>query len=588
MIKDKVASLNLESGRSWMPATLWRLFRDDRGKVLGALFFTTVKHVPFLVTPVITANIINCITNPGPHPLRDLAVNALVLLVLVLQNIPTFMIASRFISKVVRDMEAAVRGALVRRIQFLSIGFHDRFRSGRLQSKILVDVEALVRLSRQLLNSVLMSLLNVIFAVAVTLLRKPEVALFYLVTIPLAVGLIRLFRGRMSTRNRYFRSEVESMSARVAEMVEMIPITRAHGVEDFEIAIADSQLAHVKTAGHRLDMLNALFASSTWVTMQVFQLLCLVVTGYMAFRGMIPIGDVVMYQGFFAMIVNSANHLLSIYPELARGAEAVRSVNELLQCDDVEANTGKRVLSSVRGRYSFEHVSFTYPAASTPAIRDFSLHIDEGTCVAFVGGSGAGKSTLLNLIIGFRRPDSGRILLDGVAMQSLDLRSYRRHIAVVTQDIILFSGTIRDNITYGMWDVEDKKLYEAIEMANAAEFIDALPEGPDTIIGERGKTLSGGQQQRIAIARALIRNPRVIILDEATSSLDVVSEALVQEAIERLVRNRTTFIVAHRLSTIRHADRIVVVKNGRCVEEGSHDELMRRESEYYRLKALQV
>lgn len=569
-------------------ATLWRLYRDARGKVAAAVFFVTVKHIPFVITPVITANIINCITEPREHPLRDMVINAVVLLVLALQNIPTFWIASKFISRVVRDMEAGVRRALVRRIQFLSLGFHDRFRSGRLQSKILVDVEALVRLSRQLLNSVLMSLLNVVFAIVVTLVREPLVALFYLFTIPLAVALIRIFRGRMRIRNKRFRKEIESMSARVSEMVEMIPITRAHGVEDFEIATADSQLAHVRTAGHRLDMLNALFASSTWVTMQIFQLLCLVVTGYMAFRDLIPVGDVVMYQGFFAMIVNSTNHLLSIYPELARGTEALSSVNELLGCEEVERNEGKRKVTSLRGEYTFEHVSFTYPSATVAAVRGLSMRIDEGTCVAFVGESGAGKSTLLNLIIGFRRPDAGRILLDGVDMSTLDLRTYRQHLAVVTQDIILFSGTIRDNITYGMWDVDDKRLHEAIEMANAREFIDQLPEGWNTVIGERGKTLSGGQQQRIAIARALIRNPRVIVLDEATSSLDSLSEALVQEAIERLVENRTTFIVAHRLSTIRHADRIVVMKAGTCVEEGTHDELMKREGEYYRLKSMQM
>jgi ATP-binding cassette subfamily B protein len=401
------------------------------------------------------------------------------------------------------------------------------------------------------------------------------------------VTLMRIFREGMRARTKEYRTRVESLSARLSEMVDMIPITRAHGVEEVEIGAMTSRLEDVRKAGFRLDIVNAWFGASTWVTMQTFQLLCLVVTGLMALRGMIPVGDVVMYQGFFAMMIGSVSMFLNMYPQLNRGAEAVTSIGEVLDCPDIERNFGKKPVPSVRGELVFDRVGFTYPTAASPAVRDINLRVEAGECIALVGESGAGKSTILNLIIGFRRPTEGRILLDGIDMEELDLRQFRSHLAVVTQQTILFSGSLRENIAYGLRNAEERKIREAIEMANAAEFIDRFPLGLDTPIGESGKMLSGGQQQRIAIARALIRDPRVIILDEATSSLDVIAEFQVQQAIERLIKGRTTFVVAHRLSTIRIANRVIVMKAGAVAEAGTHDELMARKGEFFRLRSLQ-
>jgi len=194
---------------------------------------------------------------------------------------------------------------------------------------------------------------------------------------------------------------------------------------------------------------------------------------------------------------------------------------------------------------------------------------------------------LMSLVIGFRRPTSGRILLDGIDMQDLDLRQYRRFLAVVPQTTLLFGGTVRENIIYGLKKIDDRQIWEILEIANAADFVTKLPMGLDAKLGERGARLSGGQRQRIAIARALIRDPRIIVLDEATSALDVATESLIQQAIQRLVKGRTTFIVAHRLSTIRNADRILVLKHGVCVESGTHEQLMKSKGEFYRYKLLQ-
>jgi len=251
---------------------------------------------------------------------------------------------------------------------------------------------------------------------------------------------------------------------------------------------------------------------------------------------------------------------------------------------DLERNAGKALVSEVAGAVRFEHVGFAYDdAPDEHAIEDFSLDVVPGETVALVGPSGSGKSTVLNLVIGFLKPTTGQILLDGRDVTGLDLRSYRRHLAVVPQESLLFEGSVRANVTYGSPELTDAAVRAALRDANALDFVEQMG-GLDAVIGERGARLSGGQRQRIAIARALVRDPRVLVLDEATSALDTASERLVQEALARLMHGRTTFVVAHRLSTIQGADRIAVMRAGRLVEIGSHAELMAADGAYAALQ----
>jgi ATP-binding cassette subfamily B protein len=255
---------------------------------------------------------------------------------------------------------------------------------------------------------------------------------------------------------------------------------------------------------------------------------------------------------------------------------------------DEERDSNKEKISSLQGSYEFRDVRFHYPDDSHPVLNGLNLKVEKGETVALVGESGSGKSTVLNMLIGFYHPSSGTVLVDGKDMNDLDLHVYRSHIATVPQTSVLFSGTIRENIVFGMENCTQEQIDEAIHIANLENVIAKLPQGLDTNVGEHGDKLSGGQRQRIAIARAVIRNASVIIFDEATSALDTVSEKLIQESLDRLAENRTTFIVAHRLSTIRNADKIAVIKDGKCVEFGTWDELMALGGEFYKFRNMQA
>jgi ATP-binding cassette subfamily B protein len=285
---------------------------------------------------------------------------------------------------------------------------------------------------------------------------------------------------------------------------------------------------------------------------------------------MLPLtpGDFVLLAFYFNIILQAVMQFNTMLPIITRGFDGLRSIGEILECPDIEENRGKKSVAEVRGEFRFENVSFSYDKNSggQPALQKINLHVQAGEGIGIVGPSGSGKSTLVSLITGFHRPTSGRIFLDGADMNEIDLRTFRRHLAIVSQQTILFNGTLRENIVYGTKAVSEAELQSAIAGANAASFIKELPRGIETEIGAGGVQLSGGQRQRIAIARAFLRNPRVLILDEATSSLDTGSEAVVQEALERLMIGRTTFIIAHRHVVLRRANRILTLDRGMIVE----------------------
>ena len=527
---------------------LLSIYKGYYGKLFLSIVFFAIKHSPVWVLPIVTANIINIATERPDNAGIKILVNALFMSFFMIQNIFTNYLHTWLYAKTVRSVEQELRSSLVRKLQQLSISYHNEMQSGRLQSKIMRDVEQIETLSSQIFISVLSILLNIIVAFGVVIFKSLTVFLFFLATIPVAVLLMVSFKSRIKQYNSDFRKEMEETSVRVMEMVELIPVTRAHALEKQETSKIDHQLSNVAQKGLKLDMI----------------------------------------QTYFSSIVNQVSGIITLLPIISKGLESVNSVGDILLCHDVEDNRNKQKIQELTGDITFDHVAFQYHDAESPVLKDVSFHIRPGETVAFVGGSGAGKTTILNLVIGFIKTTEGRILIDGMDLNTLNLQSYRSHIAVVPQQSILFSGTIRDNITYGMNHISDERMDQVVKAANLDELIASLPEGLDTQITEHGNSLSGGQRQRISIARAFVRDPRILILDEATSALDTISEKKIQEAIHNLVQDRTTLIVAHRLSTIRDADRIAVVGNGGIKEFGTYEELMALKGEFYRLKNLQI
>jgi ATP-binding cassette subfamily B protein len=563
--------------------TLLYLFEEQKFSVAVAFVLFSIKHSPSWVIPLLTANIIDIITSHKSA--TELFINLGILALVTVQNWPVNVLYVRFQSRAIREVENRLRSALVERMQQLSMGFYLRTNAGVLQTKVVRDVENIEQMVRNLSDGGFVAINGVIGAILITALKVPMFLPFFLILAPCSAFLIIKLRQRLNNRNEVFRSEIEDMSARVNEMTTLIPITRAHGLEQSALRTMYESFSNVKRAGLSLDAFNANFNAMAWVTFQSANVLCLATAAFCALKGKFGVttGDVVLLTSFFGQLIGSVILVSNLMPQIAKGFASIRSLGEVLESPDIEANADKPAMKEVVGIVDFKDVTFTYPGSKTPAITNLTLRVKPGEMIALVGPSGSGKSTLINLAIGFLRPQSGLISFDGNDLSKYDLRTARKFISVVPQESVLFDGSVRENITYGLGDLSDKTVIDALTAANAIDFVEALPEGVDTIVGERGARISGGQKQRLAIARALIRNPRILVLDEATSALDSESERSIQKALESLMANRTTFVVAHRLSTVQKADTILVLQEGNLVEQGTHLQLSKGGGLYQRL-----
>ena len=422
--------------------------------------------------------------------------------------------------------------------------------------------------------------------VGISVVKNGWVSLFFLLIVPCNVSLCLFFRNKVKRQAKEFRLRNEQMSNKLTTMLGMVQVTKSHGLEEVEILSARETIANTTESGVSFDRTHAKFGSTVFAVTHTLNTVCLIFCIILAVNGKIGVGDIVLYQSLFSQISGYVTNLVNLLPEFSTGADAINSVSEIMNATEIETNTGKIIVPKITGNLRFENVTYRYPNTEIDVVKDFSLDVKQGECIAVVGSSGSGKTTLMNLIIGFMEPVSGKFYVDDKSIDEINLSEYRHNLSVVPQASILFAGTIRENITYGLTHYSEEDLKRVCEIANVNEFLKDLPDGLDTYIGERGDKLSGGQKQRVTIARALLRNPKILILDEATSALDNISEYHVQKAIESSIKGRTTFIVAHRLSTIRGADRIVVMENGRIVEMGNYEELMAKKGKFFELKAL--
>ncbi len=565
------------------------LYKGQYHMFMISSFFYLIKHSPALISPLLLANVINgVLSSDYDTAVRTVLLNSGIWLLLLCIHLPANYMYTKYKSKVIRETEAGLRAALIRKLSQLSLPGYVAQQTGKLQSKIMRDVEAIETLSSQLFQNLINITMNMVITLSITAAKNRTILLFFILVAPIASLTVIRYRTRIQKANREFRLEMEETSGKVMEMVEMIPAIRAHALEETEKEKIVHQLEETAEKGYRLDVIQSNFGAVGWVVFQVFQALCLCFTGFMALKGRILVGDITFYQSSFTTVVNQFTSVINLLPIITKGLESVTSVGEILINDDVENNEGKEKINSLKGEYSFSHVNYSYPGSEHETLKDFTLHVPAGKTVAVVGESGAGKSTLISMIIGFMLPESGQLTIDGRDISQIDLKSYRRFISVVPQTPLLFNGTLRENIAFGMPDITDEQVEKAVEAADLTDLVSRLPEGLNSHLEEHGGNLSGGQKQRIAIARAVIRDPKVILLDEATSALDVVSEYQIQKTLTRLLKDRTAFIVAHRLSTIRNADWLVVMENGTPVEQGTYEQLMEKKGVFYHMESMQT
>ncbi len=570
----------------FQPGSLLFFLRENLSCFRGFLIWRVVSVVVVAPFPLITQRLIDDGVEPRLVPVI-LAYTALSVALLAV-HVFSMWRATHLLSERTQSLIHMMRARIFDKLQFIHFGFLDSTQLGRMLSKYAFDTNNVETCLIMLLTNFVPEIIRSALIIAVLGWVNPWLLVFVALSVPV-FAIIRLnFFDSIERSNREVRLAREKLTGQANEFISAIKLVRGFGQE-----------AHARTA---MDEVSTAYADTRRDQMAVNQTLGYVVfslyTGIgiaaLAFGGvmvaneLLSIGALLALVGALPIILNPINLFSTVSAQYFLGQESYRSIKELVDSGYVEKWRGTKVLRPVRGEIEFRNVSFRYNDDSPLVLDQISLFIPSGQNVALVGPSGSGKSSIVNLLLGLYSPTSGEILIDGVRQEDLAIRDFRRQCAIVMQDNILLSGTLRENLRFGRPDASESEIVQAALDANAWDFIQQLPKGLDTPVGERGVSLSGGQRQRIAIARALLRNPRILILDEATSALDYESEALVQEAIERISRGRTTITIAHRLSTIRHVERIIFLRAGKIIEDGSYDSLAgRKDSEFAAMLAAQ-
>ncbi|MGI3169818.1 ABC transporter ATP-binding protein [Pseudooceanicola sp. C21-150M6] len=483
------------------------------------------------------------------------------------------------------NIETEMRRRAFEHLQRLSFSYFDRVRTGKLIARVTRDLEEIGEVAHHGPEDLFIAVMTFVGAFLLMLAIDLELALVTATIVPACIVIVTVYGGRMTRTWRDIYSRVAAFNVRLEENVGGIRVVQAFANEDHEKRLFEKDntaYRNTKLAAYRV---MAASSSLNYMGMRLIQVIVMVTGAIFVLNGSLSTGGFVAFLllvGVFFRPLDKIAAVLEVYP---RGIAGFRRYLELMQTvPDVADRPDAEPAPRLRGEVRFEGVRFDY-GDDRPVIRDITLSIAAGETVAFVGPSGAGKTTLLSLLPRFYDPSAGRITVDGLDIQSLSLQSLRKQIGLVSQDVFLFGGTLRENIAYGRLDASEEEIRSAAEHAQLTGMIDRLPEGLDTVVGERGVTLSGGQKQRVAIARAFLKNPPILILDEATSALDSETERQIQLALTELSRHRTTLVIAHRLGTIRDADRIAVMDEGRIVEIGTDAELRSKAGRYARLSA---
>jgi ATP-binding cassette subfamily B protein len=568
---------------------IWRAAAAYPGRISIALAALTVTATATLGIPWGFSKIIDQGFARGSDPAtieRWFVVLLGIVVVLALGTAVRFYSVSWLGERVVADIRLAVQANLLR----LAPSFFEENSPKEISSRMTADTALIEQVVGTTVSVALRNLIMAVGGIGFLFALAPKLTLGLVVAIPLVIGPIVWFSRRLRNVSRFSQDRVADIGALVAEVLGAVKIVQAFNQEQREAArFADAVERSFATARRRISIRSAM---TVVVMLLVFgSLTFLMRAGALAVaNGTISGGTIAAFVLTGGLVAGAFGALTEVYGDLVRGAGAASRLNELLNERPLIAPPARPIAlpSPGRGQLAFEGVTFRYPSRpEQAALLDFTLKIEPGETVALVGPSGAGKSTIFQLAERFYDPQAGTIKLDGVPLTSVDPADLRRRFALVPQEGVLFAASARDNLRYGDWQASDEEIWTAAAAANAEAFLRELPQGLDTFLGEDGARLSGGQRQRMAIARALLRDAPILLLDEATSALDAESERLVQDALDRLMASRTTLVIAHRLATVRQADRIVVMDKGRIVEEGTHDALSRAGGLYARLAALQ-
>lgn len=495
---------------------------------------------------------------------------------------------TRILSVQAQFMISELRADVQKKVLSLPIRFFDNTKSGNLVSRIMTDVQGV----RNLIGTGLVQLVGGTVTAIVSLILllgiSPTMTLFTF--IPLAIFAIIALKAFKIIRPIFRkRGKINAeVTGRLTESLGGIRVIKGFNAEEQEHRIFEGGVDELYQNVRKSLTTTAFMTSSATFLIGIATTGVMGLGGYKIIQGSLTIGDLLMFTVLLGLMVAPIVQMSNIGSQLTEALAGLDRTEELMNMTP-EADEAQRtlLLDEVKGDMAFHDVSFAYEE-DKEVLHNISFEVDSGSVMALVGSSGSGKTTIAGLAASFLNPDSGKVIIDGKDLSKIDLNSFRQHLGVVLQDDFLFEGTIRENILFPRPDASEERLQQAVKAAYVDEFTDRFEDGLDTLIGERGIKLSGGQRQRIAIARAVLADPKILILDEATSSLDTESEALVQKSLAELTKGRTTFVIAHRLSTIRKADQILVIENGRIAERGTHDSLIASEGRYYNLFTYQA
>ncbi|MBC7824562.1 MAG: ABC transporter ATP-binding protein [Candidatus Parcubacteria bacterium] len=472
-------------------------------------------------------------------------------------------------------------------LQHLSLSYFETMQTGDLAYRLTEDVDRIGEVVNKLFHEFVPNVLRLIAVLGYMIWVNWRLTLATLIIAPLLAVIIGWFGERLRKLSHRSQSQVSDLSGLIIEMLSGIRLVQAFAAEEYVIDRFSREAERNRQARYAMERLRASQYPVVGSLEALSMLSLLLLGGWQISQGQLTGSGFISYVTAVALLFEPIATITSSYNEFKQGEASVDRIFDLLQLQPtIVEKPNAPMLAPVMGKVEFGNVTFSYQP-DRPVLQDLNLFVLPGEMIALVGASGAGKTTLVNLIPRFYDPQIGDIWVDGTNVRDVSLRSLRRQIGIVPQETTLFSGTIAENIAFGRLDFDLNAVKEAAKIANAHQFISQLSDGYDTWVGERGVNLSGGQRQRLAIARAVLLNPRILILDEATSALDSESESLVQEALERIMQGRTVFIIAHRLATVRRVDRILIVEKGRVVESGTHSELIAEGGRYARFYAQQ-